>query len=163
MKKVLKILAVILVGLFTCACLGLGGFYTVAIKTEKTQKSMEEMLTATKETLTEDAALTNEDLPNDAGEIKDTDVITLTLGEIVTNSIGLDVVRDYLGVELFRSILICLSVCGAFVEGILVSTLFRKKVNRKTKTSITQITNLPTESQALEGYRVLKNGNGLKF
>lgn len=186
MKKVIKLLVVILVSLLVCVCLGVGGFYDVTVKTEEVQKPTEEVTipaeedeTTSAETQEAEPALsegptsegesegtpgsTEGSLPDDASETETPEIITITLGEFVVNLLHLGAIRDYLGIDIFKRILICIAVGGAFIDGLLVARLFRRTGRKSRKNHTDDDISLKDDSQAIEGYRVPRNVNGLKF
>lgn len=186
MKKVVKLLVVILISLLVCVCLGVGGFYDVVVKTEEAQKPTEEIAapaeedaTILDETQETEPALsegptsdgesegtsgsTEGSLPDDTGKTEIHKTITITLGDFVINLLHLGAVRDYLGIDVFKRILICVAVGGAFIDGLLIAGLFRKTGRKSRKNHTDDSMPLKDDSQAIEGYRVPRNVNGLKF
>ena len=183
MKKVVKLLVVILISLLVCVCLGVGGFYDVVVKTEEAQKPTEEITTSAEEDATtlvetqetepalsegltsegEVSGSVDESIPDDAGKTEIHKTITITLGDFVINLLHLGVVRDYLGIDVFKRILVCVAVGGAFIDGLLIAGLFRKTGRKSRKNHTDDSMPLKDDSQAIEGYRVPRNVNGLKF
>lgn len=160
MKKVVKLLVVILVSLLVCACLGVGGFYDVVVKTEEVQKpALSESLASEGEV----PGSADESIPDDASETETPEIITITLGDFVVNLLHLGTIRDYLGIDVFKRILVCVAVGGAFIDGLLIAGLFRRIGRKSRKNHTDNNISLKDDSQAIEGYRVLRNVNGLKF
>lgn len=150
MKKTLNILAVIILFILIGFCLSIGGFYNLKVKTN------------TEEIQIENPEYTS-DLPEDTEipefliETKETQIY---LGEFLVEKLFLIKLRDYLGVELTREILVLALIVFTALEELAILHLIKKKSKKIKKNKKIKETDT---TKALENYKISKDQMGIKF
>lgn len=150
MKKTLNILAVIILFVLIGLCLSIGGFYNLRVKT------------VIKEVQVENPEYTS-DLPEET-EIPEflieTSETQIYLGEFLIEKLFLTKLKNYLGVDLTREILVSALVIFTALEELAILYLIKhktKKVKKNKKNKETDTT------KALENYKISKDQMGIKF
>lgn len=183
MRKILQLLAVLVIFALMGFCTTIGGFYThevlVEVKSEKVDEKIpeessedaeqpnatetEEVTEPREETEVSTQETEGEEAPVDGGEpkvVSETEVVKVALGDKIFDTLHLTKIRQKLGVEFIRRLAMITGMVLGILQGFMLTRLLKCNHHREHHRHRHDDVD---HSQAIEGYPIPRDPNRLKF